>query len=274
MPRGAAFGRGGNQGQQAAPYLPPARGVGFGRGGFGRGNFDQGNRGGRGQFAARADNRGNVGQRGIFGRARGRGDANNQGGWAQPQQAGNPWGPPAQSQPANPWGVPAPAPEPDMWGVQQPPVAQQPPAVNMWNPDIPPGQGWGDEPQQRVPSPIPTRPTISHERLGWRAPQGVAVPRLPVPVPPVPVEVVVAPQPEIDGNLQLPPPSYDEVMASLSFDEARRVVLLCSSSVDDDTLVPVIREPVDEPMPCRCGDGRRCAECRERGAPSTSASCS
>ena len=35
----------------------------------------------------------------------------------------------------------------------------------------------------------------------------------------MPVEVVVAPQPEIDGNLQLPQPSYDEVMASLSVTE-------------------------------------------------------
>ena len=155
-----------------------------------------------------------------------------------------------------------------------PPAAQQLPVANMWNPDIPPGQGWGEEPQVRVPSPIPTRPTISHEGLGWRAPHGVAVPRLPVQLPPATVEVVVAQQPEIDGNLQLPPPSYDEVMASLSVTEIRHVVLLRSCSVVDETSVPVIVEPVDEPMHCRCGDGRRCAECRERGAPSTSACCS
>ena len=92
--RGAAFGRGGYHGQQAAPYQPPARGNGFGRGGiqrgnFGRGNVDRGNWGNRGGFAGRAD-RGMLGQRGLlFGRARGNADVN-QGNWAQPQQVANP----------------------------------------------------------------------------------------------------------------------------------------------------------------------------------------
>ena len=97
--RGAAFGRGGYRGQQAAAYQPPARGNGFGRGGmqrgnFGRGNVDRGNRGNRGGFAGRAD-RGMLGQRGLlFGRARGNANVN-QGNWAQPQQVANPWGPAA-----------------------------------------------------------------------------------------------------------------------------------------------------------------------------------
>ena len=101
--------------------------------------------------------------------------------------------------------------------------------------------------------------------------QVVAIPQFPVVVPllvsAVPVQAVDAQLPANDGNLELPPPSYDEVMANLSQPVMVNLDLLrFSRAVSTNVLL----ENIDVAVLCRFGNGRSCPECRERGAPSTS----
>ena len=165
-----------------------------------------------------------------------------------------------QLQEDNPWGIPV-------------------PNVAGWNPDAPPGQNWGDAPV--LPGPVPPWGVYPQAEVQVQAVPALAAPIVPLlqmstvarrpfgtrPQPIILPEVPAAPVLN-EGNVEQPPPSYEEVMASSSVEQINAV----KNYRDSGLLFVPLSQTLDVQMACRCGNGRNCEDCRASGAPSTSTS--